>query len=77
MISNGMITCIHQITYKEIRDYIILDNAEVGLETYTIKICKYGLPVWTGLSDYLQQNIDPILARSLRILSRARYYLLL
>ena len=48
---------------------------EVGLTTYISKIrpvLEYASPIWAGLPDYLQQEIERVQARSLRILNLDR-----
>ena len=51
---------------------------EVGLTTYISKIrpvLEYAWPVWAGLPEYLQQEIERVQRRSLRILDLDREYL--
>ena len=76
---------IDQITYKANKRLYHLRQCrksqlptEIGLATYTSKIrpvLEYASPVWAGLPDYLQQEIERMQARSMRILGLDRNYL--
>ena len=76
---------IDQITYKANKRLYHLRQCrksqlptEIGLATYTSKIrpvLEYASPVWAGLPDYLNQEIERIQARSMRILGLDRNYL--
>ena len=69
---------IDQITYKANKRLYHLRQCrkpqlatENGLATYTSKIrpvLEYASPVWAGLPDYLQQEIERMQARSMRVL---------
>ena len=51
---------------------------EVGITTYQSKIrliLEYASPVWTGLPNYLQHEIERVQSRSLRILGLEKDYL--
>ena len=73
---------IDQITYKANKILYHLRQCrksqlptEIGLATYTSKIrpvLEYASPVWAGLPDYLQQEIERIRARSMRVLGLDR-----
>ena len=51
---------------------------EVGIITYQSKIrpiLEYASPVWAGLPNYLGDEIERVLSRSLRILGLEKVYL--